>query len=257
MPERIEVRNLRLAMGGRRLVDALSVAFAAGETWAVLGPNGAGKSTLLATLAGLLPPAAGEIRYGGEPLASLKPLALARRRAYLSQRVDDAFSASVLDTVLLARHPHGTGWGFPDAVDERRAREALGRFDAAGIADRDVRSLSGGERQRVALAACLAQDAPVLLLDEPTTHLDVGHQLQALEVLAGLDSRLVVAVLHDLHLAARYATHALLLDGRGWTLAGPVADVLHEDALARAYGLRFRRIGQDGLVMFWPERPQD
>ena len=255
--ETLQLDGLQLAAGARCLVQRLCVTLRIGQRWAVVGPNGAGKSTLLAAVAGLARPVAGEVRYDGKALHTHGVRALARRRAYLPQRVDDAFSSTVLETVLLARHPHGAGWGFATADDEAVARDALAAFDALHLAGRDVQQLSGGERQRVALATALAQDTPVLLLDEPTTHLDVKHQIQALDRLAQQPAKLVVAVLHDMQLAARFASHALLLDGRGNALAGPAADVLQEAPLSQAFGIRFRRLQQGSAVVFWADGTGD
>ena len=181
---RLSCRGLALAVPGRTLCAGLDLDVHAGECWAIVGPNGAGKTTLLAALAGLRPPAAGEIAYDGTPLPALAPRERARRRGWLPQDSVDFFPATVLETVLVGRHPHLARWQWETADDVGRAQRALADVGLAGFDARQVGSLSGGERRRVALAALLAQDPDLILLDEPSSHLDLVHQIAALEVLA-------------------------------------------------------------------------
>ncbi|SMG45638.1 ABC transporter ATP-binding protein [Paraburkholderia susongensis] len=243
----LSVQRLTLQAGARALLDAFTHTFYAGEIWCVAGPNGAGKTTLLSTLAGLRHASAGHVELDGLRLADWQPLPLARRRALMPQGANDAFSASVLDIVMLNRFPHLGGWGWERDADRAAAHAALERLGLAQFAARDVLSLSGGERQRVALAAVLCQDAPLLLLDEPLSHLDLHHQIDCLEALvawvresrrSALRSvlRSVLFSCHDLNLARRFATHALLLDGEGGAYAGPVRDVLTPALASRAFG---------------------
>jgi iron complex transport system ATP-binding protein len=235
----LSVQRLTLRAGARTLLDAFTHTFYAGEIWCVAGPNGAGKTTLLSTLAGLLQPAAGHVELDGVRVADWQPLPLAQRRALMPQSAPDAFSASVLDIVMLNRFPHLSGWGWERAADRAAAHAALDLLGLAAFAARDVLSLSGGERQRVALAAVLCQDAPLLLLDEPLSHLDLHHQIDCLEALAAWTReprRTVMFSCHDLNLARRFATHALLLDGEGDAYAGPVRDVLTPTLTSRAFG---------------------
>jgi iron complex transport system ATP-binding protein len=235
----LSVQRLTLRAGGRTLLDGFTQRFEAGEIWCIAGPNGAGKTTLLATLAGLLQPAAGHVEIDGARLAEWRAVPLAQRRAWLPQATHDAFSASVLDSVMLSRFPHLAGWGWERAEDRAAARAALDTLDLASFAARDVLSLSGGERQRVALAGVLCQHAPLMLLDEPLSHLDLHHQIDCLEALRAWTrepGRTVVFSCHDLNLARRFATHALLLDGQGSVWAGPVHDVLTPELASRAFG---------------------
>ena len=232
-------RSLTLRAGTRTLVEGLAQTFRAGELWCVAGANGAGKTTLISTLAGLTKPADGYVEIDGTALADWPPATLAQRRALMPQDIRDAFSASVLDIVLLNRYPHLTGWGWERADDRAAARTALAMLGLERLAARDVLSLSGGERQRVALAAVLCQGAPLLLLDEPLSHLDLHHQIACLEALTRwvhADARAIVFSCHDLNLARRFATHALLLDGRGGFHAGPVRDVLTPERASDAFG---------------------
>ncbi|MGU7771112.1 ABC transporter ATP-binding protein [Burkholderia sp. MR1-5-21] len=252
--------DLTLRVGARTLLSGFTQRFGPGEIWCVAGPNGAGKTTLLATLAGLHAPSGGHVEVDGRPLAAWSPARLARRRALMPQHLHDVFSATVFDTVLLNRFPYLGGWGWERDGDRAAARDALATFGLAPFADRDVLSLSGGERQRVALAATLCQDAPLLLLDEPLAHLDLHHQIDCLTALAAwLDAgqRTVLFSCHDLNLARRFATHALLLDGRGRAWAGPVHDVLTAERASDAFGyplVLIRQDGRDALLPAWPER---
>lgn len=235
----LSAQRLTLRAGIRTLLDAFTHTFYAGEIWCIAGPNGAGKTTLLSTLAGLAQPAAGHVELDGMRLADWQPLPLAQRRALMPQSAADAFSASVLDIVMLNRFPHLTGWGWEGEADRAAAHAALDVLGLAAFAARDVLSLSGGERQRVALAAVLCQEAPLLLLDEPLSHLDLHHQIDCLEALTTWTReprRTVVFSCHDLNLARRFATHALLLDGNGGAYAGPVHDVLTPTLTSRAFG---------------------
>ncbi|MCC8401137.1 ABC transporter ATP-binding protein [Paraburkholderia sp. MMS20-SJTN17] len=235
----LSAQRLTLRAGARTLLDTFTHTFYAGEIWCIAGPNGAGKTTLLSTLAGLLQPASGHVELDGARVADWQPLPLARRRALMPQGAADAFSASVLDIVLLNCFPHLGGWGWERDEDRAAAQAALERLGLADFAARDVLSLSGGERQRVALAAVLCQDAPLLLLDEPLSHLDLHHQVDCLEALTAWTReprRSVLFSCHDLNLARRFATHALLLDGAGGAYAGPARDVLTPELTSRAFG---------------------
>ncbi|SDC69478.1 ABC transporter ATP-binding protein [Paraburkholderia lycopersici] len=238
-PPLLAAHALTLRAGARTLVESLTQGFAAGEVWCVAGANGAGKTTLIGALAGLRAPAAGRVEVEGVALAQWPPVRLAQRRALMPQDLRDAFSASVLDTVLLSRYPHLSGWGWEGNADRAAAHAALAALGLEAFAARDVLSLSGGERQRVALAAALCQGAPLLLLDEPLAHLDLHHQIACLEALARWvrsEARAVLFSCHDLNLARRFSTHALLLDGRGGFHAGPVREVLTAGRASAAFG---------------------
>jgi iron complex transport system ATP-binding protein len=251
---RLTCRGLSLQAGGRSLVAGLDFDVRAGECWVVIGPNGAGKTTLVATLAGLLPAAAGEIAYDGAALATLGPRERALRRGFLPQDSVDFFPATVLETALIGRHPHLARWQWESRADIARAREALAAFGLAGLDARDARTLSGGERRRLALAGIVAQDAGLLLLDEPSSHLDLGQQVASLDALAALSRErgtALVMVLHDLHLALRYADHAVAL-GAGQAVSGRAEDVLTADALSTLFGHRLTVIGAGSLRTLLP-----
>jgi iron complex transport system ATP-binding protein len=219
----------------RFLVRELAWDVQAGQRWAVLGPNGAGKSTLLAALAGVREVDAGQILYGGAPLSALDVAAQATRRALVTDRWHDPFSATVTQTVLTARYRFGNGDAGATAV----VSEALAQVDCAHLAQADVRTLSRGERQRVAIATALAQETPILLLDEPIAHQDPRHQILVLDVLRRASGKTVIASLHDLNAALRFATHALLLTGRGDWSAGPAGDVLTASRMSALFETPF------------------
>jgi iron complex transport system ATP-binding protein len=240
----LDASALTLRAGTRELTRNLSLRVQAHELWCVLGPNGSGKTTLLHTLAGVRAPAAGRVSLMGVDLAHAPAEKLARWRGLLTQTVHDSFSATALDVVLLGRHPHHGRWSFDDDEDRRIAHDALSAVDAAELSTRDVITLSGGERQRVAIAALLAQRVPLMLLDEPTAHLDLKHQIGVLEHLRSLvqtDRGAAVIALHDLNLAARFASHALVLGGT-LPIAGPIDEVMTESTLSAAFDHPLRRL---------------
>jgi len=264
----LQTHALTLHAGKRVLVDWLDLAVATGECWCLAGPNGAGKTTLLSTLAGLRPiedkpqrdstlAGSGRVEIGGKPLAQWRPAPLAKMRALMPQQTRDAFGATALEVVLAGRHPYlAQGrWGAWESDDDIAAAvAALAQVGLEDFAARDVTTLSGGERQRVSLAAVLAQATPLLLLDEPVSHLDLHHQIDALEQLARhaeRDDAAVIFSCHDLNLARRFATHALLLDGRGGWRAGPVHEVLSAEHCSNAFGypLRLIRDGDDEALV--------
>lgn len=247
--EPLSAQGLVLRAGGRMLLDGFTQHFGPGEIWCIAGPNGAGKTTLITTLAGILRPAAGYVELGGVRIDAWPQAHLARRRALMPQSTHDAFSASVLDVVLLNRYPYLTGWGWEADSDRAVAQAALEALALGALSARDVLSLSGGERQRVALAAALCQDAPLLLLDEPLAHLDLHHQIDCLTTLVSwmkAAPRTIVFSCHDLNLARRFATHALLMDGEGAAHAGRVAEVLTPALASRVFGYPLVLIEQDG-----------
>ena len=234
---RIEVAGLgyRYASGGG--VEALDFAVEPGEVLGVLGPNGSGKSTLVRLLSGVLGPYAGSARVGGDEVATLARRELARRLAVVPQepRFEAPFSA--LEVVLLGRHPHLAGVAFESELDLAKARAALARVDGLALADRLVDELSSGERQRVVMARALAQETPALALDEPSSFLDLRHQVVLFDLVRELaaEGRAVVAVLHDLSLAAEYCDRVLLLDrGRVAALGAPAAALTYGN-LTRVY----------------------
>jgi len=252
----LELDRVTLRAGSRTLLHELSLRLAPGEVWCLLGPNGAGKTTLLHAAAGLHEPQGGTIRLAGRALHGWPLPEAARLRGFLPQALHDAFSASVLDSVLLGRHPYLERWQWEDDDDRAIARAALATVDLAGFEERDVLTLSGGERQRVAIAALLAQNPPLLLLDEPVAHLDLHHQvlmLDHLRKLAREHGKGVLFTVHDLNLAARFASHALLLLPQGGARQGSIEDVMTESDLECAFGHRVACLTTAGRTVFIPE----
>jgi len=251
----LEADRLALRIGERWLCCEFSLELKAGQCLVLLGPNGAGKTTLLHTLAGLRAPTVGSVRLGGRPYAAWRGDEAARFRGLLAQQQPDHFSSSVLETVLVGRHPHLGRWGWEGPEDVRVARAALADVGMLDMAARDILTLSGGERQRVAIASLLAQAPQLLLLDEPTNHLDLHYQIAVLDLVRRLadQGRGVVMVLHDINLAVRYADQVILLDGRGGVRAGDRDDVLQVELLGHAFGHPLRRYSLDGRSHFFPD----
>lgn len=248
----LEVDGLALRAGARTLVQGLSFAVARGEIWSVLGPNGSGKTTLLHTLAGLRAPEHGVVRLAGRPLGHWRAGDAACLRGLLPQTLHDAFSATALDIVLMGRHPHLSRWAWEDDADRALAMGKLAAVELAECAERDVTTLSGGERQRAGIAALLAQDPLLLLLDEPVAHLDLRHQIVVLEHLratARKDGKAIVLSIHDLNLARRYSSHVLVLGGRTPVL-GAVDTTMNDAALTEAFGHPVARRLLDDRVVF-------
>jgi iron complex transport system ATP-binding protein len=249
--------DLRVSVPGRILVDALNLALGRGEFIAVLGRNGTGKTLSLLTLAGLRAAACGCTNLRGRDLAAMPRRDVALSLALLPQDTEDIFPATVMDTVLIGRHPHVGRLRWESREDHDIARAAL---DAAGIddlAERDVLSLSGGERRRLAIVQILTQEPDVYLLDEPTNHLDPQHQLDALRIFRAAADRGagVIASLHDVNLAARFADRCLLLYGDGrWDL-GSTGEILDEARLEEVFAVSMEAIDLRGKRFFIAGEP--
>jgi iron complex transport system ATP-binding protein len=253
-PGLMSCHELSVQVAGRTLVRALNCEIEAGSVTCLLGCNGAGKTLTLHTLAGLRSPAAGRVELAGRPLQDWEHRSLARRVGLLMQTTDDAFPSTVLETVLIGRHPHIGFWQWESTADRNIARAALAAVGLTEFETREITTLSGGERRRVAIAAMLTQDPEVMLLDEPTNHLDPHHQLEALQLIrARADSgRAVVMSLHDAGLAARFSDRVLLLFGQGDWLHGAANDVLNESTIERLYGIKVRELTWEGGRTFVP-----
>ena len=252
----LEARQLVVEIGGKTVVDRINLSVAGGERIAILGRNGAGKSTLLSTLAGLRPPAAGALMLDGEDAALMPPRVAALRRAWLGQFQNDPFGSSVLETALTGRHPHLGRWDWESTRDAELARSALKAVGLDGMEARQIHTLSGGERQRLAIATLLTQAAPLYLLDEPLSHLDLNHQMAVLELFTGAARDCgagVIMVLHDPALAHRFCDRALLVYGDGQTEIGTVDVILTGKKLSELYGYGLRQIEDRGHRCFIPE----
>ncbi|WP_038051023.1 ABC transporter ATP-binding protein [Thioalkalivibrio sp. ALJ1] len=247
--------DLVIDVPGRADGSPLSLTVNPGQCWGILGPNGAGKSTLLQTLAGLRTVRSGHIEVQGRTLRELSRANLARRLGLVFQTHHDGFPATVLETALIGRHPYLRPWDIETAEDYERARASLAAMDLANLEHRMVDTLSGGERQRLAIATVLTQDPNLLLLDEPTSQLDLHHQVAVLNRVRGIVAqaeRAAVLVLHDVNLAARYCDHLLLLYPDGQACWGPANTMLVPSALERLYNQRLSVGEVDGLPVFLP-----
>ena len=255
----LSTSKLNLVIAKRRLLIDLDWQVERGQCWCIIGRNGAGKSTLLRTLAGLHACFEGEVAIQGKPLAAWPLLDLARERAFLPQSHADPFGYSALETVLSARHPYQAQSYWESEEDAAIAWRSLQAMEVADLAARDVRSLSGGERQRVAIAALLAQETPLLLLDEPANALDLAHQMAVMHLLARLcrqENKSVVMVGHDLNLAHRVASHVLLLFGDGSWQAGSVEQVMRADILQACLGYPIEVVQHGRQQLFVPVEMQ-
>ncbi|MCI4336033.1 MAG: ABC transporter ATP-binding protein [Thermoplasmata archaeon] len=234
------VQGVHVAYGDRIALSEISFSGEAGTVLALAGPNGSGKSTLLRTIAGIERPREGRVQVGGVPVPELSFDERARRIAWMPQEEPVGDDLPVRDYVAYGRHPHRGPWGAETPEDRAAVLRAVGLVGVEDLADRRVWELSGGERQRVRLARVLAQEAPVVLLDEPTAHLDIGHQIDLLERLrsvASLRRTSLVIALHDLNLAARFADSLLVLS-RGRRVAwGLPKEVLSPGLLQEVWGI--------------------
>ena len=224
----------------RVVLRGVDLAIAAGERVALVGPNGAGKSTLLRVLAGLVTPSSGTVTLGGDPVATLDRPAIARRLAAVPGQVTFPFSARVEEIVALGRLPHEDPFRGPRAADRAAVDAAIARVGIERLRGRDARELSLGERQLVLVALAVAQAAPLLVLDEPTVHLDLRHQVAVMELLADLneqDGTTVLAVLHDLALARHFFPRLAVLDGGRIVADGPPDRVLNRERVRAVFGV--------------------
>ncbi|PLP34369.1 ferric citrate ABC transporter ATP-binding protein FecE, partial [Klebsiella pneumoniae] len=223
---RLRTENLTVSYGAQTVLDGLSLALPAGKITALLGPNGCGKSTLLNCFSRLLTPDSGEILLDEKPIAGFSARQLARRLALLPQHHLSPEGITVRELVSYGRSPWLSLWGRLSAEDNERVNVAMSQTRTRNLADRRLTQLSGGQRQRAFLAMVLAQDTPLILLDEPTTYLDINHQVELMRLMVELkrQGKTVVTVLHDLNQASRYCDHLVVLaSGRVMAQGAPEA----------------------------------
>lgn len=241
----IELRDLDVEIDGRLLLQSVNAAIITGDFVAVLGRNGAGKTTLLRTLSGLRAPRSGDVLFEGSSLSDRSSVERARAIAFVTS--DDVMMEAlrVRDVVAIGRYPHHAWWQWSATdADERAVTDALAAVEMEEFASRLFATLSSGERQRVWIAMGLAQDTPVLLLDEPTSHLDVrvAHDILALLRRLSVSGKTIVCVLHDLNDAAAYADRLLLIGDGGVLAYDSPAAVLTPEIIERAYGVAVERV---------------
>jgi iron complex transport system ATP-binding protein len=254
----IAFEDVGVRYGKRIVVDGFSTTVSAGEWLGLIGPNGAGKSSLLRAVVGLVA-TSGTVRLDGTPLTELSARRRAQLIAYVPQEPLLPDDMTGFEYVLLGRAPYVSYFGSETRHDREVAAAVLDRLDVAAFADRPLGELSGGERQRLVIARALATEAPVLLLDEPTSALDIGHQQQALDLVAELRAGglhlTVISAMHDLTLAGMYADRLVLLHEGRTVAAGSAGEVLTEAHLAAYYGVRASVTrSDDGTVVVTPRR---
>lgn len=250
MSTSLVAQNVGVMRGNARLLDDVNISVKSGEFVAVLGPNGAGKSTLLGALAGDFPLESGRVSIDGRDVASLHPRELARMRAVLPQQIVISFPFTVREVVAMGRNP------WRDANDDERIEAAMRRLDVDSLRSRTYQTLSVGEQARVSMARVLAQDTPIMLLDEPTAVLDIGQQERFLSVARSLvdEGRGVIAVLHDLNVAMRFATRVVVLHEGRSVASGEPSEVLTPALLSNVYhqSIRVDRTS-DGRPVILPD----
>lgn len=251
----LATKNLEVSIAGILVCHDLNITIEPGQCWGILGKNGSGKTTLLQTLAGLRSPDAGDIVITGNSLQHMTRRQIAQCIGILFQDYNDIFPSTVLETTLIGRHPYLNTWQWESANDVQLARSALHQVELSGMESRIVTSLSGGERQRVELATLLTQDPLVYLLDEPTNHIDLNHQITIIEALkARVTERqqALIMVLHDINIAARFCDHLILLFGDGVTQIGTKEAMMTEHQLTHLYGHPIIHIQGEGQGAFLP-----
>ena len=231
-------KHLDLEISGKQVVTGLNLEMGPGQFWGLMGANGIGKTTLMKCLAGLLAPDKGQVSLDKQAILEMPRKTVARKLGMMQQHTVYVFDASVLQTVLTGRHPHLSQWQRETESDIKMALKAIQLVGLEGLEDRSVTGLSGGEARRLAFATLLVQESDILLLDEPSNHLDLRHQVSIMskignEVYSG--NRLAISAMHDVNLAACYCSHVLMLFGEGEWSAGPAVDLFTEASLERLY----------------------
>ena len=259
-PPIVELAGVAAAYRERTVLRGIDLAIAPGEQVAIVGPNGAGKSSLLRVITGTLHPTAGQVTLAGDPIERLDRMAIARRLAVVPQAAALPFAARVEEVVGLGRLPHEDPFRGHRPGDRAAIAAAIDRVGVGGLLGRDARELSLGERQLVLLAMAVAQAAPLLVLDEPTVHLDLRHQVETMDLLVDLNRRdgaTILAVLHDLGLASHFFPRLVLLAGGSVVADGPPSEVLSDDRIRDVFGVDpgfVRRSGGPAPAAASPER---
>ncbi|MDO4204016.1 MAG: ABC transporter ATP-binding protein [Selenomonadaceae bacterium] len=238
----IEADNLATGYPGHPVMEGLSFGVRPGELVGIIGPNGAGKSTLLKTLRGIIPPLKGSVRLMGRPITEQKEKEIALSAAYLQQQVNISFGYSVREIVMTGRYPYLKWWEKESDRDEAIVDACLAYTGVADLAEKSLTEISGGQRQRVLLAKVLAQQSPVMFLDEPATGLDIFYQEEIYRFARDLcrGGKTILMVVHEMNLAARFCSRLLMLGQSRLVADGPVSDVLREDILTAAFGTPIR-----------------
>jgi iron complex transport system ATP-binding protein len=252
----VTASNLTLSLGDKLLCENLNFTIEHNQSWALLGRNGAGKTTLLHSLMGIQATNAGSVVLNGEDINQIPRRKLALMIGMLFQDGMGSLPATVMETVMLGRHPHSTSLLSDSASDKEVAAQALQAFDLAHCAQRRIESLSGGEQQRLALAMLYTQRPELYLLDEPNNHLDVAFQVRLLSKFRDLvsnDNASLLMATHDINLAARFCDHVVLMLNSGRHLVGTTEEILTEDNLSAAFECQVRKVKEGQMTLFYPE----
>jgi iron complex transport system ATP-binding protein len=253
---KLQIKDLSFSYASSPILKDISMALACGEVLGIVGPNGSGKSTLIRCIDRILKPQNGSILLDERNIKDMSRVEIAKQLGYVPQSAPPVFPFTVFDTVLMGRRPH-LGWKSSEK-DLEKVTEALGLLGIEDFALRDINEISGGERQRVLLARALAQEADTLLLDEPTSNLDIRHQLEVMEILKTLVAKKglsVIIAIHDLNLASRYADKVVMMNkGRIFAVGAPVS-VFTPETIVKAYGVESVVKHEDGELYIVPKRP--
>lgn len=236
----LQAQQLDIGYGATRIVQDLSFSPPPGKVTALIGPNGCGKSTLLKAFARILTQQSGSLTLDGKAYRDLSARDLARKVAFLPQVLPIPEGVSVRQLVAYGRSPHNSLWGRLSGADQHSVEQALQRMELETLADRPLSDLSGGQRQRAWLAMILAQDAAIVLLDEPTTYLDISHQVELLDLMRALsaEGKTVITVLHDINQACRYADHLAVMQAGRLVASGTPGDVLNAELVCRVFDVQ-------------------
>ncbi len=250
----IEIKDIEIFYGDRKVLESICLSAENGFT-GIIGPNGSGKTTLLKSISRVLKPTRGIILLDGKDVYELKARDVAKNMAVVSQDTYLKFDFTAMDVVLMGRNPHLGRFEIEDADDMEIVEKAMRLTNTWHLADRSITEISGGERQRVIIARALTQEPGILLLDEPTTHLDINHQIEILDLIKELSKRLVViAVFHDLNLAARYCDELIMLSNGKIFASGKPEDVITPENMESVYGIEVIVKQDSGRLIVFPQR---
>ena len=247
----IEIENITFGYDKMPIFHGLSVTIADGEFCAMMGPNGSGKTTLLKCICGLLPISEGSIRVNGKPVTDYGAMELAKLVSYVPQRQDNVFDITVYDLVMMGLYPYQKKWQMPTAHDDKVVCEMLERCHLTRLRERLLRELSGGELQRSFIARAMAQQTPIMLLDEPLANLDVSHRYEIMDILSDLNRQgvMILIIIHDFPMAIEYATHALLMKRGAVVCHDAKSEVLVPENIRTCFDLGQEfQITEDGYI---------
>jgi iron complex transport system ATP-binding protein len=253
---KLKIKDLEFSYASVQILKDVCIELAASEMLGVVGPNGAGKSTLIRCIDRILAPQKGSILLDEQDIKEIRPIELAKKMGYIPQSTSQVFPATVFDTVLMGRRPH-IGWRSSEK-DTEKVLETLQMLNIEGFAMRDINELSGGQQQKVFIARALTQEPEVLLLDEPTSNLDIRHQLEVMDIIKNIVREKgisAIMAIHDLNLASRYADRIILMNSGEIFSAGDPVSALTPENIEHVYGVEVRVHNQDGSHYIVPIRP--